>query len=70
MTNDCPKDSVTSQKASVFEVYPVTCREGTEGECSSNLPLILALDGGGVVNATPRPLYSGNDSVTFVQEVG
>ena len=27
---DCPKDSVTSQKASVLEVYPLTCREGTE----------------------------------------
>jgi hypothetical protein len=44
---DYPKDSVTSQKASGLEVYPVTCREGTDGEYRSTLSLILALDGVG-----------------------
>ena len=37
---------------------PLTGHEGPEGEqmYSSNLPSISALDGGWVVNATPRPL--------------
>jgi len=44
---DYPKDSVTSQKASVLEDYPITRHEGTEGEYSSTLSLILTLNGVG-----------------------
>ena len=41
------------------KVLPRTGHEGPEGEqiCSSTLPSTSALDGGGAVNATPRPLY-------------
>ena len=34
---------------------------------SSTLPSTSALDGGWVVNATPRPLYPGKDPVPIVQ---
>ena len=39
--------------------HPITGHEGPEGEkmYSSTLPSTSALDGGWVVNATPRPIY-------------
>jgi hypothetical protein len=41
------------------KVQFITCREGPDGEWrySSTLSVTSALDGGWLVNATPRPLY-------------
>jgi len=56
------------------EGHPRTGHEVPEGEYrySSTVSLTSALDGGWVVNATPRPgrFTSGNDPVPIVQEVG
>ena len=55
------------------KVHPITGHEDPEGEqmYSSTLPSTSALDGGWVVNATPRQLYHpGKDPVPIVQEAG
>ena len=49
----------SNQMHIMYKVLPTTGHEGLEGEqiYSSTLPSTSALDGGWVVNATPRPLY-------------
>jgi len=54
------------------KAHPTTGHEGPEGEyrCSSTLSVTSAL-GGGVVKATPRPLYPRErDTVTILLEAG
>ena len=49
----------------------MTFHEGTEEEYMYSFFLTSVLDGGWVVNATPRPLYPGEkDQVSIVQEAG
>jgi hypothetical protein len=60
-------------KATDDGAYPRIGHEGTEGEqrCGYTLPLTSAVDGNGVVNATPRPLYPREgDLVSILQEDG
>ena len=71
-----PEQSVTiyQYKSKIKgKVRPRTSHEGPEEEkrYSSTLSLTSALDGGWVVNATPRPLYPRvRDHVPIVQEAG
>jgi hypothetical protein len=61
------------QIASESSVHPTTGHESPEGEYrySSTLSLTSALEAGGVVNSTPRPLYPRErNPVPIVQEAG
>ena len=54
------------------KVHPRICHKGPEGElrCSSTLPLISALDGGGSSTPCPGRFTPKKDPVPIVQEAG